>query len=123
MSISLVIYMSDISKSIKKVDSDEKSIGKASYVSDIKMPGMLYAKTLRSPYPKANIISRKYPSLEDGYFIIDYNDIPGKNFVKIIFEDMPVFAVSEVTYYQEPILLIVGPNKLKVSELISYHNN
>jgi len=110
--------MSDISKSIKKVDSDEKSIGKATYVSDIKMPGMLYAKTLRSPYSKANIISRKYPSLEDGYFIIDYNDIPGKNFVKIIFEDMPVFAVSEVTYYQEPILLIVGPNKLKVLEIL-----
>ena len=110
--------MSDISKSIKKVDSDEKSIGKAVYVSDIKIPGMLYAKTVRSLHSKAKIISRKYPSLKDGYFIIDYTDIPGKNIVKIIFDDMPVFAETEVNYYLEPILLVIGPDKLEVLNIV-----
>lgn len=109
--------MKNISTSIKKVDSDEKSTGKALYTSDYKMEDMLYAKTVRSKHPKAKIISRKYPTLEAGYFIIDYKDIPGKNFVKIIFEDMPVFAVDEVTYYQEPIALVVGPDKEVVQDI------
>ena len=64
--------MKDISKSIRRVDSDEKSSGKALYISDIKRDSLLYAKTYRSPYSKATIIKRKYPILEDGYFIIDF---------------------------------------------------
>ena len=76
--------MVDISKRIKKVDSDEKSIGKAKYISDYKMEGMLYAKTLRSPHQKARIISRTYPVLPKGFYIVDVKDIPGKNFIKII---------------------------------------
>ncbi len=111
--------MKDISIPIKKVDSDEKATGKAIYISDIKIPGMLYAKTLRSPYQKAKIIKRNYPSLEEGYFIVDYKDIPGKNFVKIIFDDMPVFVETEINYYMEPILLVVGPDKLKILEIVN----
>ena len=111
--------MVDISKTIKKVDADEKSIGKAKYISDIKMDGMLYAKTVRSEHSKAKIIGRKYPVLPEGYYIIDYKDIPGINFVKIIFEDMPVFAVDEVNYYLEPIALVIGEDKQVVLDLLS----
>ena len=111
--------MVDISKTIKKVDADEKSIGKAKYISDIKMDGMLYAKTVRSEHSKAKIIGRKYPVLPEGYYIIDYKDIPGINFVKIIFEDMPVFAVDEVNYYLEPIALVIGEDKEVVLDLLS----
>ena len=111
--------MKDISKAIKKVDSDEKSQGKAKYISDYKMENMLYAKTLRSKHQRAKILSRVYPDLPDGYFIIDHTDIPGENFVKIIFEDHPVFADKEVNYYLEPILLVIGPNKSEVLRIIN----
>jgi len=110
--------MANISVSIKKVDSDEKATGKAIYVSDIKIPNMLYAKTVRSPHQKAKIINRFYPELEEGYYIIDHTDIPGKNFVKIIFEDAPVFPVDQIQHYQEPIALIVGPDKEKILEIL-----
>lgn len=110
--------MKDISKSIKKVDSDDKSSGKAKYISDYKMEDMLYAKTVRSPHQRANIIHRNYPKLEEGYYIIDCDDIPGSNFVKMIFEDMPVFAKDEVNYYLEPIAIVVGEDKAKVLEII-----
>jgi len=104
---------------IKKVDADEKSRGDAKYISDYKMEGMLYAKTLRSKWQHANILSRKYPSLPEGYYIIDYRDIPGKNFIKMIFEDWPVFAEYKVNHYLEPIALVVGPNKEKVLEIMN----
>ena len=111
--------MKDISKTIKKVDSDDKSSGKSKYISDYKIDGMLQAITVRSKHQKAKIINRKYPVLEEGYYIIDHTDIPGVNFVKMIFDDMPVFAVDQVNYYLEPIALVIGPDKEKVLDIVN----
>lgn len=41
----------------RRVDGFEKATGKALYTRDLQMPGMLYARVLRSPYPHARIIS------------------------------------------------------------------
>ena len=45
-----------IGKKIPRVDSYEIVSGTAKYSSDINLPGMLYAKILRSPHPHAEII-------------------------------------------------------------------
>ena len=46
-----------IGKRVKRIDALEKVTGKAIYTSDIKLPGMLYAKMLRSNVPHATISS------------------------------------------------------------------
>ncbi|MBN2696829.1 MAG: aldehyde oxidase, partial [Bacilli bacterium] len=109
--------MRDISDPIIKVDSHEKISGVAIYVSDIDIPGMLHARTIRSTIPKGKIKSISIPELPKGYHKIDYRDIPGNNFVKIIFDDQPVFPIDKVTYIGEPILLLVGPDKEVLLEL------
>ncbi len=111
--------MKDISTPIKKVDSENKSKGKSLYTNDINIKDILHAKTVRSPYAKAKIIRRKYPSLPEGYFIIDYKDIPGKNFIKIIFEDWKIFAEDEVNHYLEPIALVIGKDKEVILDIIN----
>ena len=45
-----------VGKSVPRVDALEKVTGRAKYSVDLKLPGMLYAKVLRSPYPHARII-------------------------------------------------------------------
>ncbi|MGN0703627.1 MAG: xanthine dehydrogenase family protein molybdopterin-binding subunit [Lentihominibacter sp.] len=40
-----------------KVDGEEKVTGKAKYAGDITMPGTLYCRFVRSPYPHARILS------------------------------------------------------------------
>jgi CO/xanthine dehydrogenase Mo-binding subunit len=45
-----------IGKKIPRVDGYELVSGTAKYSSDINLPGMLYAKVLRSPHPHAEII-------------------------------------------------------------------
>jgi xanthine dehydrogenase YagR molybdenum-binding subunit len=45
-----------VGKKIPRVDSYEIVSGTAKYSSDINLPGMLYAKILRSPHPHAEII-------------------------------------------------------------------
>lgn len=42
---------------INRLDAVEKASGTAMFTTDFKLPGMLYAKVLRSPYPHAKIIS------------------------------------------------------------------
>ena len=38
-----------------RVDAFERVTGQAKYTNDIKLPGMLYARVLRSPHPHARI--------------------------------------------------------------------
>jgi len=114
--------MKDISTSVLKIDNEEKSKGSALYVSDIKIPGMYYAKTVRSTIPKGKIKKITFPKLPENYTIVDYKDIPGPNIVKMIFDDQPIFAEENVTYYGEPILLVVGPEKIIIADLVKNIN-
>lgn len=111
--------MKDISIPINKVDNEEKASGKAKYIADFKINDMLYAFTLRSSISKGEIVNIEYPLLPEGYFVVDYKDIPGKNIVKVIFEDMPIFTEKKITYLYEPISLLIGPDKNVLTDLIS----
>ncbi len=109
--------MADISKSIRKTDGEEKISGQAKYVADIKIDNMLHAITVRSTIPCGKIKSIILPELPEGYYSVDAKDVPGKNVVKVIFEDMPVFTEGKITYLHEPIMLMIGPDKAKVKQL------
>lgn len=104
---------------IEKVDHREKTAGYATYLGDMKPPGMLYAKTLRSDRPRAVIKGIKVPSLPEGYYVVDYRDLPGKNRVKMLLDDQPFLAENRVNYIGEPILLVVGPDKQRILELLA----
>lgn len=111
--------MKDISVSINKVDNEEKISGKAKYVADIKMDGLLYVMTKRSSISKGKIINIKYPKLPKDYYIIDHRHVRGKNIVKVIFEDMPIFTEQDISYLYEPIALVIGPDKSEVDKLLN----
>jgi xanthine dehydrogenase YagR molybdenum-binding subunit len=42
---------------VKRLDGPEKVTGRAKYTFDIKRPGMLYARVVRSPHPHARVVS------------------------------------------------------------------
>ncbi|TEB13013.1 xanthine dehydrogenase family protein molybdopterin-binding subunit [Pelotomaculum propionicicum] len=46
-----------VGHSVRRLDAVEKATGTAGFTSDMKLPGMLYAKVLRSPYAHARILS------------------------------------------------------------------
>lgn len=49
--------LSTIGNTTPRVDAVERVTGQAKYTHDIKLPGMLYARVLRSPHPHARILS------------------------------------------------------------------
>jgi CO/xanthine dehydrogenase Mo-binding subunit len=107
--------MEKISASVKKKDHDAKVGGRALYVDDLIIDGMLAGKLLRSAKAKARIMEIVLPELPEGYMIVDKSDIPGVNRVHIVQDDTPVFAEETVEYVGDPILMVVGPD-LKVVE-------
>lgn len=45
-----------VGQRLPRVDSVAKATGQASFTGDMVLPGMLYGKILRSPYPHARIL-------------------------------------------------------------------
>lgn len=110
--------MGSVDKNINRVDAWEKISGEAKYLDDIDFKETYYAKTLRSEKAKANIIKIDIPEIPENYYIVDKNDIPF-NGVKMINSKQPFFAKNTVNYIGEPILLVVGPDKQKVCDILN----
>jgi len=109
----------DISISIHKVDGMSKLSGKEPYIADIAFSNLYHAKTYRASIVRGKIQHITYPELPEDYFIVDAKDIPGKNFIKMIYEDFPVFAQTQVSYYGEPICLIIGKDKAILQKIMN----
>jgi xanthine dehydrogenase molybdenum-binding subunit len=72
-----------VGKRIPRRDAPEKTTGAAKYTVDIKLPGMLIGKVLRSPYPHAKIIkidTSKAKKLRGVEAVITIDDVPNKVF-------------------------------------------
>ncbi|MFN8454853.1 MAG: xanthine dehydrogenase family protein molybdopterin-binding subunit [Anaerolineae bacterium] len=68
-----------VGKPVPVVDAIAKVTGQAKYANDISLPGQLYAKTLRSPYPHAKIASidiSKAKALPGVAAILTADDMP-----------------------------------------------
>jgi xanthine dehydrogenase YagR molybdenum-binding subunit len=64
-----------LGKRVSRLDGPDKVSGRAKYSSDVKRPGMLYAKFLRSPYAHAKVVSVDISAAEK---------VPGVKAVKIV---------------------------------------
>ena len=47
--------MNTVGHNVPRIDSYERVTGRATYTGDVQLPGMLYARVLRSPHPHARI--------------------------------------------------------------------
>jgi xanthine dehydrogenase molybdenum-binding subunit len=48
--------MSSVGTSVPRIEAPAKVTGRARYVADLSLPGMLHASLVRSPYPRATVI-------------------------------------------------------------------
>ncbi|NOZ13180.1 MAG: xanthine dehydrogenase family protein [Acidobacteria bacterium] len=108
-----------ISTPTDRLDGPEKASGKAVYTDDIRPEGLLFARTLRADRPRARITAIRLPEIPDNYFIVDRNDVPGRNRIKMLEDDWPFFAGEVINHVGEPILLVVGPDREKVADILN----
>ncbi len=109
-----------ISREVERVDARAKARGETPYLADRIFENRLYARVVRARVPRGTIVNRNTPSLPPEYHYITAADVPagGKNCVRMIKDDWPVFAETEIRYYGEPIGLLVGPDRQGLAELL-----
>ncbi|MEM3485698.1 MAG: molybdopterin cofactor-binding domain-containing protein, partial [Candidatus Methanomethyliaceae archaeon] len=108
-----------VGQGVPRLDAEAKVKGQARYADDLSFPGMLYGKAIRSERPHARIrrldLSRvlAHPKV---VCVVTAKDIPGRNCVPIIYEDMPLLAEEIVRYVGEPIALLAAETREDAEE-------
>lgn len=103
--------MHSVGKSTPRSDAREKAAGRTRFVADIPVSDVLHAATLRSPHPRALIKAVNVAaaaSLPGVKAVLLARDIPGRNEVPVVLDDMPLLAGNYVNYVGEPIALVAA---------------
>jgi len=99
--------------SAPRKEGRDKVTGRARYIDDISMPGMLYGATVRSRIPRGKIKKIAFgPGVDwNDFVVVTAQDIPGKNYIALIENDQPCLADGIVNHPEEPILLLAHPDR------------
>ena len=123
---------SEIGKRPVRHDGVDKVIGKAQYGADLNLPGMLYAKVLRSPYAHAKIKSidiskaEKHPGIKAIVTSADLAPLPDKNasvgedvYANMKYVRDRILASDKVLFKGHPIAAIAASDMHEAEELLS----
>jgi xanthine dehydrogenase YagR molybdenum-binding subunit len=89
---------------VKRIDGPDKVSGRAKYSYDIKRPGMLYGRILRSPHPHARVVSidltaaQKAPGVKAALAIIDLSNAAAPK--RVMYQGDEIAAVAATTEEQ-----------------------
>jgi CO/xanthine dehydrogenase Mo-binding subunit len=113
-----------VNHSIPRRDGRVKVTGKATYVSDVKLIGMAYAKVLRSPYAHARILSidkSKAEARPGVYCVVTGYDLDGLNpYYGHAVKDHPLLAIDKVRYAGEPVAAVVAVDERTAFEALEF---
>ena len=101
-----------VGKAVLRKEGLAKVCGKARYVDDLTLPGMLHGATVRSSVARGRILGIEFGEgiPWDEFVIVTATDIPGENEIALINHDWPCLAAEFVNHPEEPILLLAHPD-------------
>jgi len=108
-----------VGQSVPRVDGIEKVTGKAKFLGDLVIPGMLHGKIFRSPYPHARILSvdaSKAEALPGVAAVLTAADIGD---LVPTYNGRPVIAMNKVRYVGEPVAAVAATGSSTAEEAIS----
>ena len=107
-----------IGQSVPRKEGREKVTGRARYVDDIALPGMLHGVTVRSPVARGRIRGIHFEGdiPWNEFTIVTAKDIPGKNCIALLMEDQPCLAAEVVNHPEEPVVLLAHRDKYLLEE-------
>ena len=108
-----------VGHSVARVDGVDKVTGRAKFVGDLHIPGMLHGKILRSAYPHAQIRSidtTRAEALAGVVAILTAADIADLN---PIYNGRPVIAMDKVRYVGEPVAAVAADDLATAEQALS----
>ena len=103
--------LSVVGKSVLRRDARAKVLGREEFCIDMKLPGMLHAKVLGSPYPHAKILTVDASAAEKSpgvRCVVTAEDAPKKLTGTGTVRDMPILASGVVRYIGEPVAAVAA---------------
>ncbi len=107
-----------IGRSVERKEGRDKVTGKATYVDDFSLDGMLHGVTIRTPVARGRIRGLTFaPHIRwEEFVIVTAQDIPGHNGVALIDEEQPYLAEHVFHHAEEPVALLAHPDKYLLEE-------
>ncbi len=101
--------LSYVGKEVDRIDAFEKVTGTATYTADMGLPGMLYAKLVKSPHAHARIVkidTSEAEKLSGVRAILTGEDIPHR--FGIYMQDKTMLALEKVRHAGEPVVAVAA---------------
>jgi CO/xanthine dehydrogenase Mo-binding subunit len=103
-----------VGRSVQRLESYAKVTGRAEYIHNIELPGMLYGKIVRSSVPHGLIVNIETSEAEALPGV--YKVITGQDILKLIpdpyygpaFHDQPILAIDKVRFVGEPVAVVLS---------------
>ncbi|MBI1996087.1 MAG: molybdopterin-dependent oxidoreductase, partial [Deltaproteobacteria bacterium] len=99
-------------KNARRVDGIEKVTGKALYTGDLQLPGMAYAKILRSPLAHARLMkvdASRAKGMSGVIATLTRDDIKDLNYkYGATYKDQSIVAVDKVRYVGDPVAAVLA---------------
>jgi CO/xanthine dehydrogenase Mo-binding subunit len=110
-----------VGRSPLRKEGRAKVEGRAAYVDDISLPGMIHGATVRSSIARGRILSISFPPHIPWheFTLVTAADIPGENTIVHLAKDHPCLAAEYVNHPEEPILLLAHPDKARLPEAVA----
>lgn len=111
-----------LGKKVPFIEGKDRATGRTRYVTDMKLPNMLYGKVLRSPFPHARILSidtSKAKKLPGVHAVLTYDDTTGDSFGPLIVDDWYILSKDKVTFIGEEIVAVAAVDPDIAEEAIS----
>ena len=102
-----------IGKSLSKPDAYLKATGSANYAGDVRLPGTLDARVLRSPHPHARILSVDISAAEalPGVYAVATGEDVSPTRIGRFIKDRYGLAREKVVYIGEPVAAVAAVNE------------
>jgi CO/xanthine dehydrogenase Mo-binding subunit len=103
--------MRSVGRSVPRKEGLAKARGTARYVDDLRFPGMLFGRTVRTPIAAGEVLAVRLDFDPGGFTVVDHRDIPGRNVVALIQDDQPFLVEREIRHAEEPVLLLAHEDR------------
>jgi len=115
--------MTSVGHDVPRVDARAKATGETKYAGDLRVPGMLHGRLLRSPYAHARIVSIDAGRAEalpgvvtvlTGADVLDINPYYGH-----AIKDRPLIAIDRVRFVGEPVVAVAAETPAVADEALT----
>ncbi|MEK7848233.1 MAG: molybdopterin cofactor-binding domain-containing protein, partial [Chloroflexota bacterium] len=99
-----------VGQRVVRVDGVEKATGKVTYATEVKLPGMLHGKVLRSPYPHARILridTSQAESMPGVAAVVTIKDLP-QHSTGYFLQDHHILARDKVRYVGDEVAAVAA---------------